>query len=235
MPFRFKQFYIDDTRCAMKVGTDGVLLGAWAQMRHGGRPFSVLDIGTGSGLIALMVAQRYPDAVVTGIDIDTDAVLQSRQNFALSEWSNRLTAKQISLQELAQQGDKFDCIVSNPPYFQNSLKNPDRQRSTARHTDTLTYQELIDCAKQLLHTNGTFHLILPATEELPVVQLAKEQQLYPQRICRVRGRENKPCKRVMLCLAGDRCSTPHEEDLTLECGINQRTADYRQLTGDFYL
>ena len=131
--FRFKQFTVYHDRCAMKVGTDGVLLGAWTNLSQSRR---ILDIGTGTGLIALMMAQRVPEVPITAIDIDAEAVNQANENFSASPWNNRLEAV---LQDVCTYTEKnsFDTIVSNPPYFINSLKCPDNQRTTARHTDTL--------------------------------------------------------------------------------------------------
>ncbi|MCM1034521.1 MAG: methyltransferase [Paludibacter sp.] len=236
MSFRFKQFYVEDSDCAMKVGTDGVLSGAWTPIPPTRPPYNVLDIGTGSGLIALMIAQRCPEAYITAIDIDADAIGQSKHNFANSRWSNRLTARHLSLQQLALTSERFDLIVSNPPYFKNSLKAPDPQRTLARHTDSLTYEQLLQGAKQLLTPQGCLSLILPASEEQNIVQMGAQEQLYPTHICRVRGRENKPFKRVMIHFAnGIHPSAANIATLTLEEGTNQRTAAYRTLTQDFYL
>ena len=131
--FSFKQFTVRHDRCAMKVGTDGVLLGAWADVRHSR---SILDVGTGTGLIALMLAQRCPQAQIVGIDIDEAAVGQALENMSASPWAERLSAQCQDVRSLCQEGC-YDTIVSNPPYFVDSLKCPDEQRTTARHTDTL--------------------------------------------------------------------------------------------------
>ena len=135
----------------MKVGTDGVLLGAWCPVSSQASSFKVLDVGTGSGLIALMLAQRLPEAKITAIDIDAGAVEQAAYNFGMSPWADRLNCQQISLQDLEGEG-VYDLIVSNPPYFQDSLKNPDSQRAIARHTDTLSYDELLKHSARLLTT-----------------------------------------------------------------------------------
>ena len=170
MSFRFKQFFVNDDRCAMKVGTDGVLLGCWTPITvhrtpytiHP-TPFRVLDIGTGSGLIALMLAQRCPNAQIDAIDIDTSAIEQAKENFAQSPFSNQLAAYPSSLQTWPDH--PYDLVVSNPPYFQNSLKNPDEGRKQARHTDSLSYQELLSHSARLLNENGHLALILPAEAE----------------------------------------------------------------------
>lgn len=132
--FRFKLFTVWHDHCAMKVGTDGVLLGAWAQQKHAR---TILDIGTGSGLIALMLAQRFQEAEITGIDIDPSAAKQASDNFRLSPWSHRMHARCIDLHTFSLEDGHFDLIVSNPPYFSASLKNPNQQRATARHVAQL--------------------------------------------------------------------------------------------------
>ncbi len=236
--FRFKRFHIDDSRCGMKVGTDGVLLGAWAASLppHS----SILDIGTGSGLIALMLAQRFPNAQILGIDIDSAAVSQAQENFAASPWSNRLQAQCISLQDFSHPsggvGGGFCLIVSNPPFFQNSLKNPNEARALARHTDTLSYEDLLSHAAALLCPQGLFCVVLPIEAEQTVLEEAKEYNLQPIRSCKVRGNERKPYKRILL----EFCKTTEEqtcfhETLTLEDTPNHRSEAYQTLTQDFYL
>jgi len=140
--FQFKQFTVWHDKCAMKVGTDGVLLGAWADMEQAR---SILDVGTGSGLIALMAAQRNLTAAITAIDIDESAIIQARENFDRSPWVNRLTAEPISLEDFAGSTDAmFDVIVSNPPYFHQSLHSPDKKRTLARHS-ALPYTGITSC------------------------------------------------------------------------------------------
>ena len=221
MSFRFKQFFIEDSKCAMKVGTDGVLLGAWCPT--GTR---ILDVGTGSGLIARMLMQRFPEAEVEGIDIDEAAVEQAREN--------GVKAFVSSLQEW--QGT-YDLIVSNPPYFQNSLKNPDKGRQTARHTDTLSYAELIGHSARLLKAHGQLALILPAEIEAEVRQLAAAEDLYLTRVTRVYSKVSKPARRVMLLFEITR-SRDHEitiDSLILENETGGRSEAYSALTKDFYL
>ncbi len=257
MSFRFKQFYVHDEQCAMKVGTDGVLLGAWAASinypltTNHCTPCACLDIGTGSGLIALMLAQRFPQANIVGIDIEENAVHQANANFAASPWSSRLHAKRIALQDMPSLplmgesegahlppcgGDKRGAlIVSNPPYFQNSLRNPDAARSTARHTDTLSYDDLLHHSARLLADNGILSLILPIEAEPTIITLAAQYGLYPTRLCRVRGNARKPYKRLLIEFQKTPADTIHEETLTLEDAPNQRSEAYRSLTHDFYL
>ena len=230
--FQFKQFYIRHDKCAMKVGTDGVLLGAWAP--EGTR---ILDVGTGSGLIARMLMQRYPQAKVEGIDIDEQAVEQARENgvnafhSSLQEWQN--DKSQITNYKL------YDLFVSNPPYFQNSLKNPDKGRELARHTDTLSYKELILHSKRLLCENGTLALILPAEAESEIRQLAGAEGLYPTHVTRVYSKESKPARRVLMSFvltkSLDPMITPIEDTLVLEDEKGGRSLPYQKLCQEFYL
>ena len=216
----------------MKVGTDGVLLGAWCP-----KGTHVLDIGTGSGLIALMAAQRFPEASVDAIDIDEAAVEQARENFAASPWTERLHAYQSSLQDW--QAPEYDLIVSNPPYFQNSLKNPDKARQTARHTDTLSYSELLSHSARLLSENGTLELILPAEAEQEILTLAARHSLCLTRITCVYSKESKPARRVLMRFEKstnrETGVRPLEDTLVLENETGGRSAAYQELTKDFYL
>lgn len=221
MSFRFKQFFIDDSRCAMKVGTDGVLLGAWCPT--GTR---ILDVGTGSGLIARMLMQRCPEAEVEGIDIDEAAVMQARENGVKAYCS--------SLQNW--QGS-YDLIVSNPPYFQNSLKNPDAGRKTARHTDTLSYADLVKHSARLLKENGQLALILPAEAETEIRQLAGAEGFVLTRVTRVYSKESKPARRVLLSfvMSSLRHNDITTDTLVLEDEKGGRSAAYSELCKEFYL
>ncbi|MBQ8939785.1 MAG: methyltransferase [Paludibacteraceae bacterium] len=252
--FQFKQFFVRHDRCAMKVGTDGVLLGCWngydaaaagsPTIPHRYHYARCLDIGTGSGLIALMLAQRFPDALIDAIDIDKAAVEQAAENFAASPWSDRLHAFHAHLQEW-QSHSAYSLIVSNPPYFQNSLKNPDKGRQTARHTDTLSFSELIHHSTRLLSENGILALILPTEAESEVCELAQAEGLSLTRITRVYSKESKPARRVLLAfgksksrntdISTSRNTAPVEDTLVLEDEIGGRSAAYRELTKDFYL
>lgn len=228
MSFRFKQFFIEDSKCAMKVGTDGVLLGAWCPT--GSR---ILDVGTGSGLIARMLMQRCPEAEVEGIDIDAAAVEQACENgvkaycSSLQEWQN---------DKSQMTNHKYDLIVSNPPYFQNSLKNPDTGRMTARHTDTLSYTDLIHHCARLLKEDGQLALILPADAEAEVRGLAAAERLSLTHVTHVYSKEGKPAKRVLLAFSHQlSVISPTEDTLVLEDEIGGRSAAYSDLTRDFYL
>ncbi len=235
MSFRFKQFFIEDSKCAMKVGTDGVLLGAWAPVeavssQHSA--FRILDVGTGSGLIARMLMQRCPEAEVEGIDIDEAAVEQAR--------ANGVCAFQAQLQNWKLEiGNYYDLIVSNPPYFQNSLKNPDAGRMTARHTDTLSYKDLIHHCARLLKEDGQLALILPADAETEVRGLAAAEKLSLTHVTRVYSKEGKAPKRILLAFRNLTFDIGHltiiEDSLVLEDEKGGRSAAYSNLTRDFYL
>ena len=203
--FRFKNFTVEQDLCAMKVGTDGVLLGAWA---HGGD--SILDVGTGTGLIALMMAQRFPKAHVTAIDIDEGAFRQAIENVKNTDCQDRV----VVLHEQVQNHEgQYDTVVSNPPFFIDSLNAPDAQRNTARHAETLTYAELMEAAwrlRQRMEDEATF------------------LGFFPSRVCAVKTVERKPAKRYLLAFRKHPCQCVKE---AMTIGDEQ----YRQLTGDFYL
>ena len=241
--FRFKQFTVWHDRCAMKVGTDGVLLGAWAGMTDSPAtnpditsPVErILDIGTGSGLIALMLAQRFPNAIIDGIDIDPSAVLQAKDNFSASSFSTRLHAYSSPLQEWQPQ-EKYDMIVSNPPYFSNSLLCPDGMRTKARHAESLSFAELLAHSNRLLTQAGTLSLVLPADAEKAILAEARLQHLYCVRLCRVHTTANKPAKRILVTFSHQTpATTLTPETLCLSTPDHPRSPAYSALTQDFYL
>lgn len=230
--FRFRQFTVWHDRCAMKVGTDGVLLGAWCPVHRTPYTIHYLDIGTGSGLIALMLAQRCPEANIDAIDIDADAVLQAQANFEASPWKERL---HVHLAPLQEWNGTYDLIVSNPPYFNDSLKNPDRQRQTARHTDSLGYGELVHHAARLLGFDGMLALILPAEAEETIIAQAAAEGLFPTRLTQVCSKPSKPAKRIMAAFVRN-CSVACERTtFCIESATSPRSEEYSRLTQDFYL
>ena len=248
--FRFKQFTVWHDRCAMKVGTDGVLLGAWCPIaidslqspinNQQQRKFRVLDIGTGSGLIAMMVAQRATTidnitTLIDTIDIDAGAAEQAKYNFEQSPWSNLLNIYQSSLQEW-QSEEKYDLIVSNPPYFQGSLKNPDAQRATARHTDSLSYSELIKHSERLLKDDGMLALVLPIEAEKEILSLAAAAGLLPTHITYVHTKPGKPTKRILIAMKkGNENEKVTSNNFYIESEDSPRSEEYRKLTEEFYL
>ena len=228
--FTFKQFTIHHDRCAMKVGTDGVLLGAWTNLKNANR---ILDVGTGTGLIALMLAQRTRDAKITAIDIDVDAVGQAKENVLASPWKDRV---EVALQDVCTYvpDGLFDIIVSNPPYFVNSLKCPDGQRTTARHTDSLDANRLIGKVTELLAPEGCFSLILPADQTNELLRIAGEYGLYSSRITRVVTRPGLSPKRVLVEFRKT-IRICEENELVVELDRHVYSEDYISLTKDFYL
>ena len=228
--FRFKQFSIAQDNCAMKVGTDGTLLGAWVKAD---KPQQILDIGTGTGLIAMMMAQRFENANIKAIELDLDASQQAFENFQKTKWSNRLSLEYISLQEF-QHTASFDLIVSNPPYFENNLKTNDKQRTQARHTDTLSFESLIECSAKLLSQKGSLAIILPSKSKSKVEKIAKNYKLHLNRLCWVKGNDKTTIKRALLQFSFSK--HPFEENiLIIEKKRHVYTDKYTQLCKDFYL
>lgn len=228
--FRFKQFTVWHDKCAMKVGTDGVLLGAWAEAEDAEK---ILDVGTGTGLIALMLAQRNAQAQITAIEIDEAASAQAETNVACSPWASRI---QIACKDfsLFQSDDKYNLIVSNPPYFIDALTCPDRQRSMARHTGELNYELLFSRSAQLLHQQGRVCIIIPAEVEQQVIDTAWKYNLYPSRRLQVITKPGKLCKRVLISFK-QQMGECVNETLCIEEAHHQYTAEYIALTRDFYL
>lgn len=218
--FQFKRFVVEQDLCAMKVGMDGVLLGAWAL---GGK--RILDVGTGTGLIALMMAQRYQESVITAIDIDEGAVRQAKVNVERSPFSYQIIIKQEAVQE--HEG-VYDSIVSNPPYFIDSLNAPDQQRNIARHTDTLSYAELMQAAYRLLADDGEFSVIVPFDYKRRMEDEATFVGFFPHQVVGVRTVERKPLKRYLLSFVKHPIVCDHSI-ITID------DEEYKTLTGDFYL
>lgn len=225
--FQFKQFSVNNTLSAMKVGTDGVLLGAWASSSEG----TVLDVGTGTGVIALMMAQRCPNAQIVGIDIDEGSVTEAAGNFKNSPWSERLKAFKTDFRAF---DFKADLIVTNPPFFINSLKAPDTRRTDARHTDSLSQDELIDSALRVLSENGVLSLILPYSEGMKFISKCESAGLILRRRCKVFTREGDEPKRLMMEFSRKACASTQEEQLTIQ-NASGYTLQYKSLTKDFYL
>ncbi|MCD8291281.1 MAG: methyltransferase [Prevotella sp.] len=226
--FAFKKFTVLHDKCAMKVGTDGIILGAWA---NGGK--NILDIGTGSGLIALFMAQRFENAKVTAIDIDHESVLQAQENFRNSIFSERISIFEISLQNFRI--GKYDAIVCNPPFYNCSLNNPDNRKAIARHTETLTYHDLFKGVSALLTDDGEFSAIIPAMSRTEFDKEAISAGLFPARVCAIKTVEYKPVGRYLLSYKKypvkqlkERIECLHNKDMT-------RTEWFDELTRDFYL
>jgi len=230
--FHFKQFSIQHDRCSMKVGTDGVLLGAWAEVKNATH---VLDIGTGTGVIALMVAQRtVPTAQIEGIELDADAAAQAQQNALQSPWHTKVSIHAASLQQFTPT-QKYDLILSNPPYFVNSQEPPDQKRLQTRHTVTLTFEELLMSVSKLITDEGTFNVILPYTEGLKFIHLAAIQGLHVTRQWSFRTRATKPIERWLLAFSKQHIANPEKGEILLYDTGTHWSTGYRELTHDFYL
>ncbi len=233
--FRFKRFAINQDRTAMKVGTDGVLLGAWTALN--GDEKRILDIGTGTGVIALMLAQRADceSVKIDAVETDLNSAEQAGENISESPWASQITLHHIDIQSF-ENDKKYDLIVSNPPYFVGSLLSPDESRTTARHTTELSFSDLVESVVRLLKPSGRFSLILPVAES-QLFDVEALGQLSLVRRCHVSGRAELPTKRYMseYILSGETVQ-PTYERLVIELDErNKYTEEYQNLTRDFYL
>lgn len=230
--FAFKRFSVWQQRCAMKVGTDGTLLGAWAECgaphTPAGTPPHILDIGTGSGLIALMMAQRFPEAAVTAIDIDAEAVAQARINIEVSPFAARITVVQTAVQHF-HPDMAFNSIVCNPPFFINSLECPDIRRAASRHASSLSYADLTSAAYRLLKPTGILSLVIPADCRERMESAAAIAGFFPSRACAVKTTPAKQPKRYLLAFAKQPPAGFSNSELVIG------SDEYRRLTADFYL
>ena len=232
--FQFKQFSLEQDRCAMKIGTDGVLLGAWTPIEK--NPFSILDIGAGTGVIALMLAQRSNAEQIDALEIDEEAYEQSVDNFENSPWSDRLFCFHAGLDEFVEEPeDEYDLIVSNPPFYTDDYKSDNEQRDLARFADAMPFEDLIEAADLLLSENGTFAVIIPFKEEENFLALAKEYELYPLKITHVKGTPTTEIKRSLLAFSRNESVNFPIDELIIETSRHQYTPEYIELTKDFYL
>lgn len=231
MSFQFKRFTIHHDRCTMKVGTDAVLLGAWAKVNDAER---ILDIGTGSGVIALMMAQRSSDQVlIDAVEIEHEDVMQAKENVLQSPWSGRISVHETSIQNFKTE-IQYDLIISNPPYFNNSFRPPNKKRLRTRHTISLNFPELIKSVIRLLKPEGKFNVILPYIEGLEFIKLAKQSALHTSRQWSFRPRKGKPIERLIIEFQFQ--SIEKEEDEIIHYKENEEwTNAYKVLTKDFYL
>lgn len=219
----------------MKVGTDGVLLGAALTLPSDAG--HLLDIGTGTGCVALMAAQRLSgreNYSIDAIDIDGPSAEEAAANFAASPWAQHLAAHHQSLKDFEPEADKYDAIFSNPPFFEDSLRNPDDRKAAARHTGGLSYREIFDFAADHLNANGTVSLILPAEVERDLVRCAASFGLYPFRLLRIRTTARKPFRRILAEFTTTRPVAIKEEELILQDG-SSRTPAFQKLVEDFLL
>ena len=225
--FEFKKFTVRHDLCAMKVGTDGVLLGAWAK---GGQ--NILDAGTGSGLIALCMAQRYRNAKVTAIDIDEGACRQAEVNAVNSAFAERIEVHHTALQRLGN--EKFDAIVCNPPFFKNSLECPDPRRAMARHASALPAKELFVHSARLLADEGELSVVIPASLRGEFDSEALFAGLFPSRVVMLKTVERKPVSRCLLAYRHHPVNKVEEVSACLGDCMGGRSEWYAELTKDFY-
>ena len=233
MTFTFKQFQVNQDRCAMKIGTDGVLLGAWTPLIN--NPYNVLDIGAGTGILSLMLAQRSNAEQIDAIEIDEDAYEQCVENFEASPWGDKLFCFHAGLDEFVDEPeDEYDLIISNPPFYTDDYKSDNSSRDLARFEDALPFEELIEAAALLLSDNGIFSVIIPFKEEERFVSMCKELDLFPLKITRVKGTPTSETKRSLLAFCRIE-QTPLIDELIIEISRHNYTPEYIELTKEFYL
>ena len=233
LPFKFKEFSINQDQCAMKIGTDSVLLGAWTSLEK--RLFSILDIGSGTGVLALMLAQRSHAELIDAIEIDHNAYEQCVENFEQSPWSDRLFCYHASLEEFADEiEDKYDLIISNPPFYSEDYKSENNQRDLARFVDAMPFDHLLESVSKLLAEDGVFSVIIPFKEETSFIVLASQMNLFVNKKLHLKGTPTSDIKRSLLEFSFHESDIKTNE-LIIETARHQYTQDYINLTKDFYL
>lgn len=231
--FRFRKFIVFQDQCAMKVGTDSVLLGAWARGGH-----RILDIGTGTGVIALMMAQRFERSVVEAVELDASACVQAEENVARSPFAERVKVVCMPVQQMATIGEYehcFDAVVCNPPFFENALKAPGKERNMARHTDFLPFSDLFEAVRKLMTPGGMFSVIIPFDFKDRLIEEAAIFGFMPSRICSVKTTPRKTPKRFLMEFRRVRSTDMVMEEGLLETEPGKRSEWYTALTRDFYL
>jgi tRNA1Val (adenine37-N6)-methyltransferase len=232
--FQFKQFSVNQDQTAMKIGTDGVLLGAWTPIEN--NPKSVLDIGTGTGIIALMLAQRSDAEQIDALEIDESAYEQAVENFENSPWGDRLFCFHAGLDEFVDDPeDEYDLIVSNPPFYSEEYRSENEQRDLARFQGAMPFEELVEAADLLLTENGIFSVIIPFNEEDRFIELCAEVELYPIKVTRVKGAQNTKIVRSLLAFKRYELSVLTSDELVIEISRHEYTPEYISITKDFYL
>lgn len=231
--FRFKQFTVKQDKTAMKVGTDGVLLGSWSPIRH--NPYNILDIGTGTGLVALMLAQRSSAEQIDALEIEENAYEQAVENFEESPWNDRLFCYHAGLDEFVEEiEDTYDLIVCNPPFFESNNKIEDKARETARFYEVLPFDELIEATSLLLSETGVFSVIIPSDKENEFITLSEKFNLFPFKITHVKGTPEAKIKRSLIALSKQKAKYTTTL-LTLEARRHHYTPEFTQLIKEFYL
>ena len=232
-PFKFKEFSVNQDRCAMKIGTDGVLLGAWTSVENS--PYSILDIGAGTGILSLMLAQRSYAEQIEAIEIDENAYEQCAENFENSPWNDLLFCYHASLLEFVEEvEDTFDLIICNPPFYSEDYKSDNEARDLARFNDAMPFEHIIYAVAHLLSEIGLFSIVIPYKEESKFMKLASMAGLFPRRILHVKGNPNTKTKRSLIEFSFQKQETKTSE-LVIETDRHKYTKDYIDLTKDFYL
>jgi len=232
-PFRFKQFVIEQDVCPMKVGTDGILLGAWANVKDAQ---TALDIGTGTGLIAIMLGQRNEKVNIHAVEIDEVACEQAKKNMKAAPWSNRLKAFSSSIQDFTQSAtQKYDLIVSNPPFFSGGTFSDNQDRNRVRHTIKMPHGDLLIAVRQLLTNDGKFSVILPFIEGLRFIEIAKTYHLSCTRKTEVFPKKDKSVERLLLQFEKNEKALEEDQLVIQVDGANDWTPAFKALTEDFYL
>jgi tRNA1Val (adenine37-N6)-methyltransferase len=232
--FHFKQFSVQQEKSAMKIGTDAVLLGAWCPIHN--NPFSVLDIGAGTGILSLMLAQRTNAEQIDAIEIEEAAYEECVENFENSPFSDRLFCYHAGLEEFVDDPeDEYDLIISNPPFYSEDFKTQNLTRDLARFQDALPFNELVEAADLLLSENGIFAVVIPYKEEAHFIELCADVELFPIKITRVKGSHTTPIVRSLLAFKRFELSVLEADELVVEFNRHEYTDDYINLTKDFYL
>jgi tRNA1Val (adenine37-N6)-methyltransferase len=233
MHFQFKKFTVHQEKSAMKIGTDAVLLGAWTPIEH---PFSILDIGAGTGIIALILAQRSGAQQIDALEIDDDAYEECVENFENSPWNDSLFCYHAAFDEFIEEmeDEQYDLIVSNPPFYTEDYFSSNEKRDTARFTEALPFTELLEGASLLLSEEGTFSVIIPYKSEEKFIEIAHSHKLFPYKITRVKGTETSEIKRSLIAFTKEKKELK-EDELIIEISRHQYTPEYISLTKDFYL
>jgi len=231
--FRFKQFSVKQDKAAMKVGTDGVLLGCWTPLAN--NQYSILDIGAGTGLVALMLAQRSLAEQIDALEIEENAYEQAVENFEESPWNDRLFCYHAGLDEFVEEiDDKYDVIVCNPPFFESNNQIKNQARETARFYEVLSFEELIEGASVLLSDRGVFSVIIPFEEEEKFISMAKKFDLFPFKITQVKGSPSSKFKRSLIAFSKKEKEITKDR-LVIEIERHHYTPEFTELVKDFYL
>ena len=232
--FKFKQFSVSQQKSAMKIGTDAVLLGAWCPIDN--NPKNVLDIGAGTGILSLMLAQRTNAQQIDAIEIEEAAYEECVENFENAPWSDRLFCYHAGLDEFVEDPeDEYDLIISNPPFYSEDYKSQNLSRDLARFQDALPFDELVEAAGLLLSENGIFAVVIPYKEEANFIDLCAEVELFPIKITRVKGSHTTPIVRSLIAFKRFEIATLNADELVIEINRHEYTDDYIALTKDFYL